>query len=1248
VKIDDNGGKQWDKTYGGTAEDKLDALEVTSDGGFIVGGYYYEYGGAGTKTGDHSDYVEGGHDYWVLKLSSTGTLEWDQNYGGSSGELCHSVWQTSDGGYVIGGYSGSGISGDKTQANKGGIDAWILKTDAAGDVLWDQSYGHTGHDNCHEVMETSDGGFILITRSTSDAGTDKSEDHKGSGDWWVIKTNSTGGITWDKTLGGEGSESPRQVVETTAGDFIIGGWSRTQFLGNRTATSFGGDDFWIVKLKSTGTIDWDIAYGGSGHDRLYGMMPISDGLFISGQSQSNASGSKTQASQGGWDHWTLKLLDCDIAGACGTIWGNAYLDFDEQCDVDPGDDHALPKRLIKIKNPAGDSRYGITDGSGYYEFDEVPGLTYEVSIQHELSSSCVGDETNPYLIALGTGLHGPYPMTHPPPSVGCFPELDIDNGEANPCRCGKFTYCITLENGGTEKILLTDAANLISIQLPCELKYIGGLTPTTIPAPTQTYPLLCTTMACPSPGFPATDFGPLLTWGALTGLSSPDDVLKSLGTFTICFEVEVGYDVSPTASMITSVDWDAFCIKSSTVQSAPQALDTVDLDCPKDPNDKQVSPVGCGPNGNIAPTQKLTYTVRFQNIGTAAATDVLIKDILDQDLDESTFALISSSDPVTSLSINTSREVRIEFDGINLPIASVDEAGSQGYVKFSMLPKPGLSDFTEITNEVRIYFDYEDAVTTNTVKNTIMASPNPPVVTFDANRDCSSPGVMKWDFDYTGGETGVTFAWDFGVDAAPATSALEDPTGIVYSSAGSKTISLTVDRNGCTDTYIDMINVVNDNALVNAWDFHRVCPAPSQMIYDFDYTGGETGVTFDWNFGASATPATSTLEDVTGVTYSMAGSKTVTLTISRNGCVEIETNLIQVDGDPNVQEAYVLFAMYGNTDFSSGNVASSGAIGINTNGYQMTIHTGALVNASEAWVASDMLTINSGGVVNDVYANSVTNNGTINGSSYSYGSPLLTLRSAPGTSPGGPSFNISTSMTLAAGDYGNVTIGSGVPVYFSGGNYEFDNLTLMDDAAIMYQAACLVSVGGTIVLSSECIIKPDNGTVSADDMVMFAVANIAIGSATWIEANIDCRTALLSVGSANTLKGAFLGANVTVGTANSWSLESACWQDITYKASIFDKAMEEERENLQQQFTVFPNPFQDQVTLNYTVIEEAEVTVVRVNSLGQETVIVARQAHISGDYTISEDSRSLPNGIYIYSITIGDRKVARKMIKLTR
>ena len=306
VKMDNAGNIVWENTVGGGNYDKLYAVEETPDGGYIVGGQSLSGGG----WGDKSESNKGGYDYWIVKLDEDGVVEWDRSYGGLGNDQLYNVQPTSDGGYIIAGTSDSGISGDKTENRVGNSDYWVIKTDASGNIIWQNDIGGLMFDNVYSAYETADGGYILGGTSTSGISGDKTAGNYGVVDYWIVKLNSAGTVVWDKTIGGTLNDYLYAVIPTADGGSIACGMSESGLTGNKTDNTNGLYDYWVVKLDNSGNITWQNSIGGTGNDYAFvnAIDQTSDGGYaIAGYSQSLISGDKTEANTGSWDYWILKI-----------------------------------------------------------------------------------------------------------------------------------------------------------------------------------------------------------------------------------------------------------------------------------------------------------------------------------------------------------------------------------------------------------------------------------------------------------------------------------------------------------------------------------------------------------------------------------------------------------------------------------------------------------------------------------------------------------------------------------------------------------------------------------------------------------------------------------------------------------------------------------------------------------------------------------------------------------------------------
>ena len=300
VKIDASGTIVWKYAYGGSYEDEANAIALCSDGGFIVAGITYSSNG--DVSGNHGD-----TDYWVIRLNSSGQLQWQKCLGGSNHEEAYSVIQTSDDGFIVCGRSSSN-DGDVT-GNNGGTDCWVVKLNASGAIEWQKSYGGTDTEETNSIIQLADGNYIFFGYSCSNDGDVSGQHNPGSGndDYWVVKINSTGTLLWQKCLGGSLSEQGQKIMPLNDGGFLLTGLC-TSNDGDVSGihSGFYSPDYWVVKINSTGVLAWQKCLGGSDQDEALSIAVTSDGgCIISGFSYSTNGDVTGHHSQTDW--WIVKL-----------------------------------------------------------------------------------------------------------------------------------------------------------------------------------------------------------------------------------------------------------------------------------------------------------------------------------------------------------------------------------------------------------------------------------------------------------------------------------------------------------------------------------------------------------------------------------------------------------------------------------------------------------------------------------------------------------------------------------------------------------------------------------------------------------------------------------------------------------------------------------------------------------------------------------------------------------------------------
>jgi hypothetical protein len=247
--------EDWNRTFGGNYGDGAWCLQETDDGGFILAG----------NTASRGE----GSDLLLLRTDGNGSIVWSRTWGGSGEDAGYFAKQTSDGGFIVTGSTGSFGMGAEL--------LWLLKTDGNGSLLWDRTFGgfvSSSGDGGWSVDETGDGGYIVAGYTQS----------LGSGrkDLWMLRTDGNGSRLWEKTFGGQGDDVGMSVLESRDGGFIVAG--RTGSFGR------GGDDMWLLKTDFQGVEIWNETIGGKQDDAAFQVVETEDGFALSGRTESGSEG----------------------------------------------------------------------------------------------------------------------------------------------------------------------------------------------------------------------------------------------------------------------------------------------------------------------------------------------------------------------------------------------------------------------------------------------------------------------------------------------------------------------------------------------------------------------------------------------------------------------------------------------------------------------------------------------------------------------------------------------------------------------------------------------------------------------------------------------------------------------------------------------------------------------------------------------------------------------------------------------
>ncbi|HUM53537.1 MAG TPA: hypothetical protein PK431_17085, partial [Chitinophagales bacterium] len=357
VKLNAEGNIVWQKTIGGSTTDKLNRLQQTIDGGYILGGW-----SDSNISEEKTENSRGGQDYWVIKLSVNGSIEWQKTIGGNYQDYLYSIQQTTDGGYILGGGSESDISSEKTEDKRGCcFDYWILKLSTNGTIEWQKTIGgYNDAEYVKSIQQTTDGGYILGGSSGSNISGEKTDSCRGYKDYWVIKLTANGTMEWQKTIGGKEYDNFYSIKQTTDNGYILGGSSSSNVATEKTDSCRGYNDYWIIKLSSNGTVEWQKTIGGTGYDDLYSIQQITNNEYIlAGYSNSNIASEKTEDGRGSFDYWIVKLKVIDKPSS---IIGKIFQSVNTNCTQETNE-KGIQNVLVQTQK---NGFFGISDSTGKY------------------------------------------------------------------------------------------------------------------------------------------------------------------------------------------------------------------------------------------------------------------------------------------------------------------------------------------------------------------------------------------------------------------------------------------------------------------------------------------------------------------------------------------------------------------------------------------------------------------------------------------------------------------------------------------------------------------------------------------------------------------------------------------------------------------------------------------------------------------------------------------------------------------
>jgi hypothetical protein len=288
----------WSFAYGGSEHDFLVSSVLTADGGVISAGW------SESRDGDITG-NKGGVDVWAVRLDATGNLVWQNSYGGNNGDEANKIIATSDGNFLIAGLTWSNF--ETPAMIKREHDVYLVKIGISGNVIWQKSLGGSSGESADDIIETKDGGFMVVGSASSRDG-DVTGNFPVEEDAWLLKLDKNGTIQWQKTYGGKSDEGAFSVVQAEDGGYLVSGVTNNQVPDNSLGQPLSREiqpDLWIFKVDANGKGQWQGLYGGSGREYKSKIISANDGYLVAIESSSQDG--QVSSNHGDSDIWLLKL-----------------------------------------------------------------------------------------------------------------------------------------------------------------------------------------------------------------------------------------------------------------------------------------------------------------------------------------------------------------------------------------------------------------------------------------------------------------------------------------------------------------------------------------------------------------------------------------------------------------------------------------------------------------------------------------------------------------------------------------------------------------------------------------------------------------------------------------------------------------------------------------------------------------------------------------------------------------------------
>jgi uncharacterized repeat protein (TIGR01451 family) len=675
--INESGTLQWQISLGGSSTEGVNAKTIQASDGYL-----YSFTETSSNNGNVSGNA-GSSDMWLVKLSSTGTFQWQKCLGGTSVEQSADVKEASNGEiYLVGLTNSTGLP-NFHGINNDYSDVYLCRVSTAGTLLFQKCFGGTLSDNPYQIVSISPDGSCVINSIINNGGGDVVGYHgNASGnDTWFLKIRTDGSIQWQRSLGGtdfdgmvegsfDGFGGSGKVIQTLDQGYLIAAHTESNngdVSGYHQPSNSPYDssraDIWIVKLDSVGVLQWQKCLGGySGDWARNDVLEIgSNDYLVTGYT--NSSNGDVETNHGALDAWFVRL------GPINTVTGILYIDQNVNGIKDTGEPF-YSNATVKTEKP-GDVRYSIPYGGSFKNETDTGSYTTSVQLSLPYYNVVPSSHTSSFTTYLNKDSFSF--ALQPIPGIR---DVVINMLPLSAARPGfDVSYKIYYKNVGTDTV----TNGQVLLKKDPRLNFLSSL-----------------------PAISSSN-GDTLVWSYSN--------FKPLDTASITVNFHV--PSSPAVNIgdtLTSVTW----ITSGAADQTPADDTSIVKQIARgalDPNDKYEANEGRISLSFVGNGNYLNYLIRFQNVGTDTAFNIVVKDTLDARLNLSTLQMIAASNSYT-FSIS-GRIITWNFYNVRLPFSSINEPASHGYVAFRIKPNTNLVEGDTIHNTTSIYFDFNLPVKTN-------------------------------------------------------------------------------------------------------------------------------------------------------------------------------------------------------------------------------------------------------------------------------------------------------------------------------------------------------------------------------------------------------------------------------------------------------------------------------------------------------------------------------------------------------